>query len=82
METRSRSDLVGCCSRLQSTLGKWRETTSTIEEQWNDATAKAFYTQSLGEIEPVLTRMIATLQESVEMVQSIEKRVFDPGLYE
>ena len=82
MDTRCRNDLVGCRSRLQSTLSKWRESTDTIEETWNDETAKNFFTQSLGEVEPVIKRMMASLFEAAEMVHKLEKLVLDTDKYE
>ena len=77
MNTRCRNDLVGCRSRLQSTLSKWRESTDIIEETWNDETAKTFYTQSLGDVEPVFKRMMASLLEAADLVHKIEKMVVD-----
>ena len=82
MDTRCRNDLVGCRSRLQSTLSKWRESTDTIEETWNDETAKNFFTQSLGDVEPVIKRMMASLLEAAEMVYKLEKMVLDTDKYE
>lgn len=82
MDTRCRNDLVGCRSRLQSTLSKWRESTDTIEETWNDETAKNFFTQSLGDVEPVIKRMMASLLEAAEMVHKLEKMVLDTDKYE
>ncbi len=82
MDTRCRNDLVGCRSRLQSTLSKWRESTDTIEETWNDETAKNFFTQSLGDVEPVIKRMMASLLEAAEMVHKLEKMVVDIDKYE
>ena len=82
MSTRCRNDLLGCGSRLQSTLSKWRETTLAIQEPWNDETAKDFYAHSLGDVEPIMMRLIASLQEAVTLVQSIEKKVLDPAAYE
>jgi hypothetical protein len=67
---------------MQSTLSKWRETMSVIEESWNDETARDFYTHSLGEVEPVMSRMIASLQEAVELARTLEKKLFDPGAFE
>lgn len=78
MSTRCRNDLVGSSSRMQSTLSRWNDTTSGIQELWNDETAKNFYVQSLGDVEPVMTRMIASLQEAVDLVRTIEKKVTDP----
>jgi len=77
MNTRCRNDLVGCRSRLQSTLSKWRESTDIIEETWNDETAKTFYAQSLGDVEPVIKRMMASLLEAADLVHKIEKMVAD-----
>jgi len=77
MSTRCRNDLIGCSSRLQSLLSKWRGTTATIEESWNDQTARDFYSQSLGDVEPTISRMIASLQEAVELARSIERQVAD-----
>jgi uncharacterized protein YukE len=82
MSTRSRNDLIGCNSRLQSTLSSWREKAATVQEAWNDETAKEFHSQSLGDIEPVITRMIASLQEAIELVRSFEKKVVDPNVWE
>ena len=82
MDTRCRNDLVGCRSRLQSTLSKWGETTAIIEETWNDETAKTFYTQSLGEVEPVLKRMMSSLLEAADLVHKMEKMVVDTDKYE
>ena len=78
MSMRCRNDLIGCSSRMQSTLSHWRETASVIEELWKDETAKNFYVQSLGEVEPVMIRMIASLQEAMDLVRTIEKKVIDP----
>jgi uncharacterized protein YukE len=80
--TRCRNDLIGCSSRLQSTLGKFRESLDEIQESWNDNTAKEYYVHSLGEVEPVASRMIASLQEAVELVRSIEKKLVDTDAYE
>ncbi len=82
MSTRCRNDLVGCRSRLQSTLSKWSEVTATVEESWNDATAKTFQTQSLSDIEPVLKRMMNSLLDAVDMVNKMEKMVVDPDKFE
>lgn len=82
MDIRCRNDLVGCRSRLQSTLSKWRESTDIIEETWNDETAKSFTTQSLGDVEPVIKRMMASLLEAADVVHKMEKRVLDTGKYE
>ena len=82
MSPRSRNDLNGCKSRLHSTLGQWRETTALVEESWNDTTAQEFYQQQLGEVEPIMTRMIAILQEAIDKVQSFEKRVVDTDKFD
>ncbi len=82
MDTRCRNDLVGCRSRLQSTLSRWRESTDSIEETWNDETAKSFYSQSLGDVEPVIKRMMASLLEAADVVHKMEKMVVDIDKYE
>lgn len=82
MDTRCRNDLVGCRSRLQSALSKWGESTDIIQETWNDETAKSFYAQSLGEVEPVLKRMMSTLLEAADLVHKMEKMVVDTDRYE
>lgn len=82
MDTRCRNDLVGCRSRLQSTLSQWGETTDIIEESWNDETAKSFSTQCLGDVEPVVKRMMASLLEAADMVHKMEKMVADTDKYE
>jgi uncharacterized protein YukE len=82
MDTRCRTDLTGCRSRLQSTLSKWRESTDTIQETWNDDTASAFHTQSLGDVEPVIKRMMSSLLEATDLVQKMEKLVFDTDRFD
>lgn len=82
MDIRCRNDLVGCRSRLQSSLSKWRESTDIIEETWNDETAKSFTTQNLGDVEPVIKRMMASLLEAADVVYKMEKRVLDTGKHE
>lgn len=82
MDTKCRNDLVGCRSRLQSTLSKWGESTSIIEESWNDETAKSFYTQSLGDVEPIFKRMMTSLLEAADLVHKIEKMVVDTDKFE
>jgi len=77
MSTRCRNDIVGCRSRLQSTLSKWGETTSIIEESWNDETAKSFYSQSLSDVEPVIKRMMVALLAAADLVHKMEKMVVD-----
>lgn len=63
-------------------LGKWRESTATVAESWNDVTAQNFQQQQLGEVEPVMNRMIAILQAAMDLVQSFEKRVVDIDKFE
>ena len=82
MDTKCRNDLVGCRSRLQSTLSKWGESTTIIEESWNDETAKSFYTQSLGDVEPIFKRMMTSLLEAADLVHKIEKMVVDTDKFE
>ncbi len=82
MNTRCRNDLVGCRSRLQSTLSKWGEVTATVEESWNDDTAKTFQSQSLSDIEPVLRRMMNSLLDAADLVNKMEKMVADPDKFE
>lgn len=82
MDIRCRNDLVGCRSRLQSSLSKWRESTDIIEETWNDETAKSFMTQNLGDVEPVIKRMMASLLEAADVVYKMEKMVLDTGKHE
>jgi len=82
MDTKCRNDLVGCRSRLQSTLSKWGESTNIIEESWNDETARSFYVQSLGDVEPVFKRMMASLLEAADLVHKIEKMVVDSDKFE
>ncbi len=82
MNTKCRNDLVGCRSRLQSTLSKWGESRSTIEESWNDETAKSFYNQSLGDVEPIFKRMMTSLLEAADLVHKIEKMVVDSDKFE
>ena len=82
MDTRCRNDLVGCRSRLQSTLSQWGETTDIIEELWSDKTAKSYFTQYLGDVEPVVKRMMASLLEAADMVHKMEKMVADTDKYE
>ena len=82
MNTRCRTDLTGCRSRLQSTLSKWGESTNTIQETWNDDTAKTFQTQSLGDVEPVLKRMMSSLLEAADLVHKMEKMVLDTDRFE
>jgi len=62
---------------LQSTLSKWGETTSIIEESWNDETAKSFYSQSLSDVEPVIKRMMVALLAAADLVHKMEKMVVD-----
>jgi len=82
MDTKCRNDLVGCRSRLQSTLSKWGESTNIIEESWNDETARSFYVQSLGDVEPVFKRMMESLLEAADLVHKIEKMVVDSDKFE
>ncbi len=82
MNTRCRNDLVGCRSRLQSTLSKWGEVTAIVEESWNDDTAKTFQSQCLSDVEPVLKRMMNSLLDAVDMVNKMEKMVVDPDKFE
>jgi len=82
MDTRCRNDLVGCRSRLQSTLSKWGETIAIVEEAWNDETAKGFYLQSIGDVEPVIKRMMSSLIEGADLVHKMEKMLFDPDKHE
>ncbi len=82
MDTKCRNDLVGCRSRLQSTLSKWGESTDITEESWNDETAKSFYTQSLGDVEPIFKRMMTSLLEAADLVHKIEKMVVDTDKFE
>ena len=53
-----------------------------VEESWNDTTSQEFYQQQLGEVEPIMTRMIAILQEAIDKVQSFEKRVVDTDKFD
>ena len=82
MFTRCRNDLIGCSSRLQSTLSKWRESVALIEESWNDETARDYQSNSLGDVESVLTRMITSLQEASELVRTLEKKLRDTDDHE
>jgi len=82
MNTRCRNDLVGCRSRLQSTLSKWGEATAIVEESWNDETAKTFQTQNLGDVDPVVKRMMNSLLDAVDLVHKMEKLVADPDKFE
>ncbi|MCY2984954.1 MAG: hypothetical protein NTY15_15125 [Planctomycetota bacterium] len=82
MDTKCRNDLVGCRSRLQSTLSKWGEATSIIEVSWNDETSKSFYSQSLGDVEPIFKRMMTSLLEAADLVHKIEKMVVDTDKFE
>ena len=82
MNTKCRNDLVGCRSRLQSTLSKWGEWTSIVEETWSDETAKGFFNQSLGDVEPVFKRMMTSLLEAADLVHKMEKMVVDSDKFE
>lgn len=77
MSTRCRNDIFGCKSRLQSTLTKWRESLAAVEEAWRDETAIKFYNESIGEVDPSISRMMASLQEAGDLVRMLEKRVAD-----
>lgn len=77
MTTRCRHDISGSISQLQSTLNRWREADRKVEESWSDATAQKFKAENLRSVEPLLGRIIASLQEANELVRSIEKRVTD-----
>ena len=67
---------------MQSTLNRWHESLATIEESWNDETAKNFHSQSLGEIEGVYKRMMVSLNDATEFVGKMEKLVRDPDKFE
>ncbi len=82
MNTRCRNDLVGCRSRLQSTLSKWAESSAIVEESWNDETAKSFQSQSLSDIEPILKRMMNALLDAADLVHKMEKLVVDTDKFE
>ncbi len=82
MNTRCRNDLVGCRSRLQSTLSKWGESSAIVEESWNDATAKTFQSQNLSDIEPIFKRMMNALLDATDLVQKMEKLVVDTDKFE
>ena len=58
------------------------ETTDIIEELWSDKTAKSYFTQYLGDVEPVVKRMMASLLEAADMVHKMEKMVADTDKYE
>jgi uncharacterized protein YukE len=82
MSTRCRNDLIGCRSRLQSTLSKWNELTAEVRESWKDSTADEFFRTNLNDIEPTLMRMMVALQEAADLVSQMEKKVADHDAYD
>ncbi|MFN6129339.1 MAG: hypothetical protein ACK6DC_14350 [Planctomycetota bacterium] len=77
MTTRCRNDLVGCKARITSNLNAWRESIETVQEIWNDATARSFYSENFTGLEETLSRMIVSIQEAADMVRSFERAVED-----
>lgn len=77
MTTRCRNDLVGCKARITSNLNAWRESIETVQEIWNDATARSFYGENFTGLEETLSRMIVSIQEAADMVRSFERAVED-----
>lgn len=77
MSIRCRHDINGAISQMQSTLNRWREAQAKIAEQWSDQTAQKFQTENLQDVEPLLGRMIASLQEANDLVRQLEKKSID-----
>lgn len=77
MSIRCRSDLLGCKARILSSINTWRESMSSVEEIWNDATARTFYKENFTGIEETLSRVTVAIQEGAEMVRSFERAMED-----
>jgi hypothetical protein len=77
MSTRCRHDLLGCKTRLEASLKGWRESLVEVQEVWKDTTAMRYYAENCAEVEGILLRAIAVLQESADQVRDMEKRVAD-----
>jgi len=80
MSTRCRNDLVGCKARITSSLNSWRESLVTVQEVWNDATARAFYAENFSGLEETLVRMTISIQEATDMVRGFERALEDDQL--
>ena len=77
MSTRSRNDLVGAKGRVQNALNNWREAVACVTERWKDATSDKLLSDHFSDTEPQLQRILIALQESADLVRSIEKKVAD-----
>ncbi len=77
MSTRCRNDLVGAKGRIVSSLNSWRESFASVQEIWNDATARSFYSEHFTDLDETLSRAIASIQEATDMVRSFERTVED-----
>jgi len=77
MSLRCHHDLIGCRSRVQSSLNAWREAVAGVQEVWNDSTAQRYLAEHFTDTEGALLRTLAALQEAADLVREIEKRLDD-----
>ena len=82
MSTRCRNDLIGCRSRLQSTVTKWNEAAAEVRESWKDSTAEQFFSENFSQVESIAMRTVVALQEAADLVSQMEKKVVDPDAYD
>jgi uncharacterized protein YukE len=64
-------------TRSRNALNNWREAVACVTERWKDATSDKFLSDHFSDTEPQLQRILIALQESADLVRSIEKKVAD-----
>ncbi len=71
-------DLPGITQRIAKLGDEFDFAVHEVREVWKDDKARAFLQQHTAEIGPSLSQLVATLSETIELFESIAKRVQDP----
>ena len=74
----SRHDLGGSITRLAKIAQDLSIHTAETSPQWQDQQARRFFQQHVEPIEPTIARLIAGLNESIDVARDLEKKLSDP----
>ncbi len=71
-------DMAGATQRIAKLGDSFAVTLTEIQEVWKDDKGRAFLQQHTSEIHPTLQQLVATMSETIELFESIAKKVQDP----
>lgn len=73
-------DLAGATQRIAKLRDEFGVAISDVSENWKDEKGRSFLQKHTAEIGPTLNQLVSTLSTSIELFESIAKKVKDPDI--